>query len=58
MKEIGLLCQNPEDKDKYIRVILASSPKSRATNRYYDLGYVLGYEESEINDTKEGLYNH
>ena len=54
-EEIGLMCQSPKDEEKYIRIILASSPKSRATSKYYDLGYVLGYEQSEIDDTKEAL---
>lgn len=51
-KEIGFKCLVSNDK-KNIRFILGSSPVTRKTEIYYDKGYIVGYEKSDINDTKE-----
>ena len=35
-------------------MILSSSPESRATSNYYDIGYIARFNESEFDETTEG----
>ena len=49
-EEIGFVCDGIEE-DKYMRFILASTPNSRDTAKFYASAYVLLVEKSEESET-------
>lgn len=54
-EEVAFKCKILND-EKHLRIILSSSPKSRATSSYYDTGFIIGYEKSKINETQEAKF--
>mgnify|MGYP006111661441 FL=1 len=50
-EEFGFRCSNENQSEKYISLILESTPSSRPTANYYSMGYVVGGENSSLNET-------
>ena len=59
-EEVGLKCKSEvtNASDGNIRVILGSSKRSRATDKYWRIIKIAAYDKSEIFDNKSNAYFH